>query len=824
MRKDPHKKREERKYENPIASREYILDTLERLGEPAGFKKLSLELKCLDEPKTEALKARLQAMVRDGQLVKDSRQIFSVASKVEMKTGKVSAHPDGFGFLMTDDKNHEDIYLSFQQMRQVFHGDKALVRLRGMDRRGRIEGEIVEVLERSTRQLVGRLYPLGDAFVLEPLSKRFPQELLVAREDTGGAIDTRFDGKKAGSDKIVVAELITQPALHEKARARVVEILGDHLTPGIEVEIALRNNDIPSEFLPEVIEEADNLPLEVTREDKKDRKDLTKVPFVTIDGEDARDFDDAVYCEPNSGGLKNVLKKNGWRLWVAIADVSHYIQPDSPLDDSAFDRATSVYFPQYVVPMLPEKLSNGLCSLRPDEERLTMVCEMTISARGRISSYKFYKGVIRSFARLTYNQVNGVLEAGSESDDGLDKKIRSNLETLKSLYLTLNARRKERGALDLDTVELDFQFDEEAKLTKIVPKKRLLAHRLIEEAMLCANVCAARFLGSQTSAGLYRVHEPPEADRVEKLREFLQTLGIQLGGGELPTPGDMQRAIEQMQKTGSGPIFQMAILRSLQQAVYQRANKGHFGLNYKEYAHFTSPIRRYPDLIVHRLIKTVIHSRKKTDKVERFGKSAQKKNPTYSEEQIDDIGEHSSMAERRADAAVYEVLDWIKCDYLEKHVGDSFEGVITGVTAFGMFVELKDLYIEGLVHVSTLVGEYFNYDAASQCLTGDRTNYRYGLGETVQVQVVKVDPEEGKIDFELISHQGSATRRRSTKKRDSKRPAAPARKGAARKGSKKASDRKSKSGRKPKKLGAKPQGRSKTKASSPGPKKGKRRR
>lgn len=745
MKKDPHTKREAKNYDNPIASREHILDTLERINEPAGFEKLSVDLDCTEEPKTNALKARLQAMVRDGQLVRDRRRHYSIASKVEMKVGKISAHPDGFGFLITDDKQHEDIYLSFAQMRQVFHGDKALVRLRGVDRRGRIEGEIVEVTERSTRQLVGRLYPLGDAFVLEPLSKRFPQELLVARKDTGGA----------EGDKIVVVELITQPALHEKARAKVVEILGDHLTPGIEVEIALRNNDIPAEFQSEVIEEADSLPLEVTHEDRQDRKDLTKIPFVTIDGEDARDFDDAVYCEANSNA--------GWRLFVAIADVSHYIKPDSPLDESAYDRATSVYFPQYVVPMLPEKLSNGLCSLRPDVERLTMVCEMTISSHGRISGYKFYKGVIKSFARLTYNQVSDFLDGSGKSSSGMDKKVKLNLETLESLYLTLNDRRKERGALDLDTVELDFQFDKEAKLTKIVPKKRLLAHRLIEEAMLCANVCAARFLGSQKSVGLYRVHEPPEVDRVEKLRDFLQTIGIKLGGGDIPSPGDMQKAIEAMQKTGSGPIFQMAILRSLQQAVYQRVNKGHFGLNYKEYAHFTSPIRRYPDLIVHRLIKAVIHSRKKTDKVERFGKPGGDQKLAYSEEQVDKIGEHTSMAERRADAAVYEVLDWIKCDYLEKHVGDSFEGVVTGVTAFGMFVELKDLYIEGLVHVSTLIGEYFQYDAASLCLTGDRTGYRYSLGDLVKVQVVKVDPEEGKIDFELISHQGSPTRRKATK-------------------------------------------------------------
>lgn len=748
LKQDPFRKREAKKYANPIASREFILQTLEKLGEPASLETLSKKLDCTSDTNREALRIRLKAMVRDGQLVVDSRQIFSIASRVEMKTGKVSAHADGFGFLITDEEGSEDVYLSYQQMKQVFHGDKALVRLRGLDRRGRLEGEIVEVLERSTRQLVGRLYPLGDAYELEPSSKRIPHGLLVSKENTAGA----------SSDQIVVAEIITQPGRHEKATARVVEILGDHLTPGLEVDIALRNNDIPSEFPPEVIEEADQLPFEVIEEDKSNRKDLTGVPFVTIDGEDAKDFDDAVYCKK---------KKDGWRLSVAIADVSHYIKPDTPLDSSALDRGTSVYFPQYVVPMLPEKLSNGLCSLRPDVERLVLVCEMTISGRGRLSSYKFCQGVIRSFARLTYTQVNQILEddggGKGESEQELDADVLENLNELKALYLTLDARRKERGALDLDTVELGFEFDEDGRLSNISPRKRYLAHRLIEECMLCANVSAARFLGKHGIAGLYRVHERPESDRVERLREFLNTLGINLGGGLLPEPGDMQRAIEELQKIKSGQIFQMAILRSLQQAKYQRENKGHFGLNYKEYAHFTSPIRRYPDLITHRLIKTVIHSRKLTGTVERFGKRDAREKVGYSESQIDAIGAHTSMAERRADAAVYEVLDWIKCDYLEEHIGDIFEGVVTGVAAFGMFVELKELYVEGLIHVSTLKGDYFNFDSAYQCLTGDRTGHKYGLGDLVTVQVASANPEDRKIDFELVTHEGTDKRKESGK-------------------------------------------------------------
>ena len=754
MKKDPNYRREAEKYANPIPSREFILDLLADLGEPASFKRLAGLLECESGERQDALAARLKAMVRDGQLVRDRRQIYALAGKVELISGRISAHADGFGFLIPDDKSADDIYLSFQQMRQAFHGDRALVRPRGEDRRGRMEGEIVEIIERNTRQLVGRLYPITDGgkkpnYVLEPLSRRMTLELLVDARDTMGAT----------KDQIVVAEVIQQPGLHQKARARVIDILGDHLTPGIEVEIALRNNQIPFEFPEEVISEADAMPNKVTEEDRKDRRDLTKLPFVTIDGEDARDFDDAVYCEKN---------RQGWRLFVAIADVAHYVIPGSQLDQSAYERGTSVYFPQYVVPMLPEKLSNGLCSLRPEVERLSMVCEMTLSASGNITNYVFYQAVIRSHARLTYSFVNEIVGPGQEKKatktkaqkHTLSSAVLENLDLLKSLYLVLDKRRRERGALDLDTVELGFEFNDEGRLEKIYPKTRLMAHRLIEELMLCANVSAARLIALHfPEAGLYRVHEQPEADSVEKLRDFLQTLGVNLDGGDLPDPADMQKAIDQLLKKKNGQIFQTAVLRAMKQARYQRENKGHYGLNYKEYTHFTSPIRRYPDLMVHRLIKTLIHGRKKCDGVASYGKSARPFKVRYSAEEIDTISTICSTNERRADACVYEVLDWIKCDYLSEHVGDSFEGVITGVTSFGLFVELKDLYVEGLVHVSTIKGDYYHLDTAYQSLIGERSGYCFALADVVVVQVAGVDPEEGKIDFELVIHEPGPDRR-----------------------------------------------------------------
>jgi ribonuclease R len=737
LKKDPFAKREAQKYDNPIASREHILEVFESIGEPTAFKQLSRTLGIDDSSSRDALKTRLNAMVRAGQLLVDKRHVYAIASRMELPTGKISAHPDGYGFLLQEG---EDIFLTRRQMQQVFHGDIARVRIRSRDRRGRIEGEIVEVIERNTRQLVGRYVVENGVKLLEPLNNRINQEVLLNN-----------DGIPCELGQIVTAEIVDQPSIHGVVRASITQVLGDHMTPGIEVEIALRNNDIPVEQTDEVSELVDRMPSEVRPKDKLSRFDLTELPFVTIDGEDARDFDDAVYCEARERG--------GWRLYVAIADVAEYVELDSVLDQSAFQRGTSVYFPQYVVPMLPEKLSNGLCSLKPKVERLALVCEMTISAKGKMGSYQFYEGTIFSHARLTYTQVAKVI-VGDEETRGLLGNVVPHLDELNSLYKVLSNLRSDRGAIDFDTTELQFQFSSDGRVEKISPRSRNTAHKIIEECMLCANVCAARFIGKHDKPGLFRVHEPPREEKVEYLRDFLSRFGIELNADEEITPADYQAVVQQLRGRENGHVLQMALLRSMNQAVYQVKNEGHFGLGYSEYTHFTSPIRRYPDLLTHRYIKSIIHSADENNLVARRGKPSKRNYYPYSMEQVLAYGEQTSFAERRANSAVYEVLEWIKCDYVSNRLGDVVEGVITGTAKFGFFVELSDVFVEGLVHISALSGDYFHYDQAAQCLVGEKSGRVYGLGDIVEVRVAKVNVDERKVDFELMSHRPLADRKK----------------------------------------------------------------
>jgi ribonuclease R len=784
LKKDPHKKREARKYENPIASREFILSRMGEIGEPLSFKRLVKELSHEEDSKSDALQARLRAMVRDGQLVADRRNIYAIASRMELVTGKVIAHADGFGFLSSENRE-EDVFLSSRQMKSVFHGDIAQVRIRGKDRRGRSEGEIVEVLERNTQQIVGRLYYEGRLNLVESLNNRIVQKILIEKGDR----------RRHKAGQIVVAQIVEQPSLHGIPTAEVVEVLGDHLTPDMEVEVALRNHDIPFSFSDDVIEQVDQMPSEVAEKDKKRRKDLRSLPFVTIDGEDARDFDDAVFCEKKPSG--------GWRLYVAIADVAHYIEIGSSLDEVALERGTSVYFPQYVVPMLPEKLSNGLCSLKPKVDRLVLVCEMSISAKGRVGGFQFYEGVIHSHARLTYNQVTAML--GGDADVRNEyTSITKHIDELYRLFHRLQALRNVRGALDFDTKELGFGFDNNGRVASITTRVRNDAHRLIEECMLCANVCAARFIDKHQKPGLYRVHEPPKDEKVEGLTEFLAQLGIPLNFEGKVTPGDYQTVLDQLRNRKNGNVLQVALLRSLNQAVYQAENKGHFGLNYSEYAHFTSPIRRFPDLMMHRMIKSVVHSTVETNQVQRFGRGKKMNWYPYTMEEVVMRGERSSFTERRAESAVYDVLEWIKCDYVSEHVGDVRNGVITGVTKFGLFVELDDIFVEGLVHISTLSGDYYQYDQASQRLVGERTGTTFSLADSVSVQITRADVDERKIDLELVSHEPINNRSIRNKDAGSKKNSARKKKSKQDGESKKGSGAKRRRSRKPEKTEKKP--------------------
>jgi len=735
--RDPHAEREAQKYENPIQSREFILKHLKERGAPATHETLCQELGQSSEEGIEALRRRLIAMCRDGQLICNRRDAFLPIEEADLVTDKVVGHKDGFGFLIPDDGG-SDLFLTARQMRQVFHGNRVAARVDRVDDRGRREGVIVEVLEHRTSQTVGRFFKeSGIAFVV-PENARINHEILVPDEHAGKAVHGQY----------VVVEILRQPTVRTQPTGRIVEVLGEHMAPGMEIDVAIRSYEIPHSWPTAVGEQAAGIPEEVAEKDKANRVDIRNMRLVTIDDETARDFDDAIFCEPRPRG--------GYRLVVAIADVSHYVRPGSPLDEEAIRRGNSVYFPDHVVPMLPEKLSNGLCSLNPGVDRLCMVADMTISAAGNISGYTFYQAVMRSHARLTYNKVSAMLEH-PDSEQGYKLSahyadLLPHLHNLYELYKLLRRARTERGAIDFETTETKIVFDAERKIEEIVPVHRNDAHKIVEECMLCANVATARLLKKHQVPALYRVHDGPSEERLGNLRLFLSELGLQLGGGDKPTSGDYQQLLAQVADRPDANVIQMVMLRSLSQAVYSPEEAGHFGLGFPSYTHFTSPIRRYPDLIVHRAIKSRIHNPEvQKDVVSPKAHDPELAEYPYDYARMEQLGEHCSMTERRADDATRDVMAWLKCEFLRDHVGEEYEGVIAAVVPFGFFVELSDIYIEGLVHVSTLSGDYFHHDAAKHRLIGERTAVSFRLGDEVRVRVVRVGMEDRKIDLELIS-------------------------------------------------------------------------
>jgi ribonuclease R len=676
-----------------------ILNVLNAARAPLTRDELAARLHFAHHARREFERA-VSALERAGELVQNRAGSLLVAKRIALVAGRVEGHPDGHGFLVAEEGG-TSIFLPPSEMRQLMHGDRAAVRVAGRDSRGRAIGEVVEVLERSNRRIVGRLHSEHGVLFLVPEDRRIAHDILVPPAEAGRA--------KAG--QVVTVDLVAQPGPHAQPVGRVAEVLGHYADPGMEIEIALRKFDLPHEFSRKALAQARSLPDSVQTEDLQNRRDLRGLEFVTIDGETAKDFDDAVYARREG---------KGWRLWVAIADVSHYVRPGDALDRDARSRGTSVYFPRRVIPMLPEKLSNGLCSLNPNVERLAMVCEMAITPQGEVARYEFYAGVIRSRARLTYTEVWDKLSSGRAPE---------NLRVLYELFQALFAERTRRGAIDFDTLETRMVFDARGKIERIVPEPRNDAHRIIEECMLAANVCAGSFLASRKQPALYRVHDVPAADKVAALRDFLAELGLQLPGGEVPRPKDYARLLERIRKRPDFGLLQTILLRSLKQAVYSPSNVGHFGLAFDAYVHFTSPIRRYPDLLVHRAIKAAL---------------AQKK---YVEQDWEELGRHSSETERRADEASRDVENWLKCHYMRDHVGGTFSGSITGVVPFGLFVTLDDYFVDGLVHISELGRDYFQYDAARHLLLGERTGRRYRLADRMTVKLVRVDLETRKIDF-----------------------------------------------------------------------------
>jgi ribonuclease R len=707
---DPHREREAGRYEHPVASREYILETLRDQGVPVDEAELE-RLMRVPEREREGFSRRIAAMQRDGEIIRNRRNAICVVEKLDLIRGRVQGHPDGFGFLVRDEGG-PDIFLAPKEMREVLHGDRVVARISGTDRRGRPEGKIVEVLERGQQKLVGRLHREHGILFVAAEDKRVSHKFLVPQHDSGDA--------KPG--QVVTVEVVAQPSKHAQPVARVVEVLGNYADPGMEIEIALRKHALPYVFPRAAEQLAARIPDTVTAEDQEGRIDLSKLPLVTIDGETAKDFDDAVYCEPQAGGH---------RLVVAIADVSHYVKHGDALDREAATRGNSVYFPRRVIPMLPEKLSNGLCSLNPKVPRLAMVCDMKVDTAGEIESYKFYPAVFRSHARLTYTEVAAMLEdAGSEAARR-HRALRPHIEHLYRLFKVLAKARERRGAIDFETIETQMIFDDRGKIVRIEPVRRNDAHRVIEECMLAANVCASDFLRSHDHPMLYRIHAGPAPEKLAALRDFLKGFGLQLGGGDDPHARDYAKVLARAKDRPDAQLLQTVMLRSLKQAVYSPDNVGHFGLAYESYTHFTSPIRRYPDLLVHRAIKAVLRGR------------------GYEPGNWRELGAHCSMTERRADDATRDVAAWLKSYYMKDRVGEIFTGSISGVTAFGAFVALDDVYVEGLVHVSELGSDYFHFDAAKHQLMGERTHKRYRLGDRMRVKVVRVDLDTSRIDFVL---------------------------------------------------------------------------
>lgn len=736
---------EAQRYENPIPSRLFIMEYLEQHGAPISHRGLCKALGINEEEQKEALMFRLKAMIRDGQLLQNRKSAFALISKLNLIKGRVQGNKEGFGFLIPDGGG-EDLYLSPREMRQLFDGDRAVVRESGVDHRGRREGQLVEVIEQNTTQVVGRYYVESGAAFIVPENSRISREIIV---QPGPLMPTE--------GQYVLLEITQQPGKRNMPMGIVKEILGGRADAGMEVEVAVRTHNIPHEWPEAVEKQCKKFTASVAEADKKNRIDLRSLPFVTIDGEDARDFDDAVYCEAKKGG--------GWRLFVAIADVSHYVKPGSALDDEACNRGTSVYFPGHVIPMLPEVLSNGLCSLNPEVDRLAMVCEMTISGKGKISGYKFYEGLIRSHARLTYTSVWDMLSDTAEGKT-LRKQHSSlvpHIDQLYELFKTLVSVRAERGTIDFDTVETQIIFGRHRKIEQIVPRQRNDAHRLIEECMLCANVCAAKFLEKHALPGLYRVHEGPTLEKKLNLNSFLGSLGLALSSGKI-TPRDIQALLLKVKDRPDYHVIQIIVLRSMSQAVYSGDNQGHFGLAFKAYAHFTSPIRRYPDLLVHRAIRHIIRSDIPSRHVLRADGAqviAKKRIYPYKAPDIQSLGEHCSTTERRADLATRDAMDWLKCEYMQQHIGQTFSGIVSSVTSFGLFVELKDVFVEGLVHVTGLPDDYYIYDNVHHCMKGERTGRRFRLGDELEVMVSRVDLDDKKIDFELLSTLSKPGRNRA---------------------------------------------------------------
>lgn len=740
---DPNYAKELAKYDNPIPSRDFILQVIRKQNSPMSKEEIFKTLAIVNEEQQEAMRRRLRAMENDGQLVFTKRKCYALPEKLDLLKGMVIGHREGFGFLQVEGKK-EDFFIPNVQMQKVMHGDYVLAQPNGFDRKGRPEVRIVRVLEANKKQIVGRFFLEQGIGYVVPDDSRINRDILIP--------DNARLGARMG--QVVVVELHPRTVPFFQPIGKITEVLGDNMAKGMEVEIAIRKHDIPHSFPSAVEKQLKKWAEEVPEEAKRGRVDLRDLPLVTIDGEDARDFDDAVFCQKQG---------KGWKLWVAIADVSYYVRPKSALDTEAYNRGNSVYFPNRVVPMLPEKLSNGLCSLNPQVDRLCMVCEITLSAKGKMTDYQFYEAVMNSHARLTYNKVAKILE----KDTALCERYASlvpHLQDLHDMYQALVKARRQRGAIEFETIESKFIFNALGRIERIEPVVRNDAHKIIEECMILANIASANFMAKHQEPALYRIHAVPSEEKLTAFRSFLAECGLSLSGGNKPTPMDYVQLLEQIKPRPDHELIQTMLLRSMSQAVYSADNIGHFGLALEEYAHFTSPIRRYPDLTLHRGIKYLLAKQKGSKR-----KTTDTGGYHYQLEEMDVFGAHCSSTERRADDATREVADWLKCEYMQDHVGEEFDGVISSVTGFGFFVRLNDLFIDGLVHISGLANDYYLFDMPKQRLIGENSGMIFRLGDAVKVRVEAVSLEQKQIDFSLISSERKPRRSGKTARTKAKK-------------------------------------------------------
>ena len=740
---DPNYAKELAKYDNPIPSRDFILQVIRKQNSPMSKEEIFKTLAIVNEEQQEAMRRRLRAMENDGQLVFTKRKCYALPEKLDLLKGMVIGHREGFGFLQVEGKK-EDFFIPNVQMQKVMHGDYVLAQPNGFDRKGRPEVRIVRVLEANKKQIVGRFFLEQGIGYVVPDDSRITRDILIP--------DNARLGARMG--QVVVVELHPRTVPFFQPIGKITEVLGDNMAKGMEVEIAIRKHDIPHSFPSAVEKQLKKWAEEVPEEAKRGRVDLRDLPLVTIDGEDARDFDDAVFCQKQG---------KGWKLWVAIADVSYYVRPKSALDTEAYNRGNSVYFPNRVVPMLPEKLSNGLCSLNPQVDRLCMVCEMTISAKGKMTDYQFYEAVMNSHARLTYNKVAKILEKDTALCDRYASLV-PHLQDLHEMYRALVKARQQRGAIEFETIESKFIFNALGRIERIEPVVRNDAHKIIEECMILANIASANFMEKHQEPALYRIHAVPGEEKLTAFRSFLAECGLRLSGGNKPTPMDYAQLLEQIKPRPDHELIQTMLLRSMSQAVYSADNIGHFGLALEEYAHFTSPIRRYPDLTLHRGIKYLLAKQKGSKR-----KTTDTGGYHYPLEEMDVFGAHCSSTERRADDATREVADWLKCEYMQDHVGEEFDGVISSVTGFGFFVRLNDLFIDGLVHISGLANDYYLFDMPKQRLIGENSGMIFRLGDAVKVRVEAVSLEQKQIDFSLISSERKPRRSGKTARTKAKK-------------------------------------------------------